>query len=391
VMNIPEFRTFTKDYLFFDKIPNGTEKFYKNVNPFENEGNSQMSLLLPEMYFLIKCVPIEMGGTVLYLGAHPGDHINFLASFFPKLNFKVYDYILMPEDKIMEKIGMDPYLDSEGEHAPLKNIEKIKSLFTVEEAIKIKTLKDGGSETYKNIFVISDIRNKDYSITNSNERNSQIIDNDTYFQMLICQIMQPNCSMVKYRPKLKNERISVPEKLTTEENSAEAKKLYYLYPKGTFLKSPFQKKTQKSIYFITNNYELTEKYYHDDIIKMIDYHHGYERKAIFYDNPFEDEFGMETACLGIDEVKKIIKKAGFDENNIPPEEFCFGCGWDSRASVFIIISYLCYLKGNTQLLNKFFGISTSLREHISSFLIFPYIFMTKDRSASEETEKKEDQ
>lgn len=388
ILHIPEFKKFTREDLFFNSIPNGSERFFKKLNPFEGEGNPQMCLLLPEIYFLVKCVPKNIDGTVLYLGAHPGDHINFLASFFPNLHFKVYDYSMtIPEEKIMAKIGDDPYQDEEGKQIPLKNIEKIKQFFTVEEAKKIAEIKKSNSSHYKNIFVISDIRNKNYNRVGSIDKNSQMLDEDTFFQIEVCRIMQPNAALLKYRPKLKEERITIPFNLTIEEKLEESRKLYYMYPEGIFLKLPMQKKTQKAMYFICNNYELTKKYYHDDMIKMIDYHHGYERRAILFDNPFDDEFGMETACLGRDDVKNIIDKISNDDDHLSYEDYCFGCGWDARASVYIIISYLCYLKGDSKIINKSFGISKSLKEIISTYLIYPFVHMKKNKEIKKEEEK----
>lgn len=388
-LNIPDFKTFEMEDLFYNKIPNGTEKFSKKINPFESEGNPQMCLLLPEMFFLIKCVPKNIKGLVIYLGGHPGDHINFLASFFPNLYFKIYDFNYgIPEEKIMEKIGMDPYQDNNGNFQPLTNIEKIKKFFTLEEAAEIREIKDNGTPLYQNIFIISDIRNKHYNTLNSTEKNSIMIDEDTLFQINVCKIIMPKSALLKYRPKLKEERITSPDILTLKETSEDARKLYYLYPKGIFIKLPLQKKTQKAMYFMTNNYDLTEKYYHEDMIKMIDLHHGYERRAILYDNPFEKEFGMETACLGLDQVNSIVDQMGFKSGDIFPEEYCFGCGWDARASVYIIINYLSYLKGNNNLLNKKFGISEITKNTVSSFLIFPLIYMKNHKE--KDSDKKDD-
>ena len=231
-LNIPKFKTFEQSDLFFNDVPSGSFRYKKKINPFETEGNPQMCLLLSEMYFIIKCIPKIENVTLIYLGAHPGDHINFLASFFENINFKVYDYIHdIPYENIMEKIGKDPYTSETGEEQVLKNIEKIRKIFTIEEAERIAELKNQGHEDYQNVYIISDIRNKSYSVNNSVERNSTIIDEDMYHQIRICQIIKPNACLLKFRPKIDQERLTFNNNLVAEEDPEDSKKLYFLYPK----------------------------------------------------------------------------------------------------------------------------------------------------------------
>lgn len=366
---IPEIKRFTQDDLYLKKIPSGNESYSKKINMFSDEGNPQMCLLLPEIYFLSRCIRDDKKTLVLYIGGHPGDHINFLASLFEEVNFIVYDAdISMNEDEIMKKIGIDPYSNGE----PLKNVELRKKFFSADEANEIKRI----TPENQDILLISDIRNKKYDIKQAPEINSKILDDDTYMQISWCEILKPRYALLKYRPKLEEECLTVPENLTDSSDSDEARKLYYKYPKGYFLALPMQKKTQKAMYFMCNKYDLEIKYCHRDMISMINYHHNYRRRAIFYDNPFENDYGMNKASLGINEVEEIAKKLGYEEDDFQYEEFCFGSNWDFRAAIFIIITYISYKK-KINIANIDRGISNNFVESISEFLIFPYIYMKK--------------
>ena len=129
---------------------------------------------------------------------------------------------------------------------------------------------------------------------------------------------------------------------------------------------------------MTNNYDLTEKYYHEDLIKAIDYHHGFVRRSIMYNNPFESKFGLEYGCLTLDDVKEMVSSCGIDESTYPYEEYCFGSGWDARSSLYIIICYISYLQ-EKNLKNEKRGISDNRKKDISLFLIFPYMYMRKPK------------
>lgn len=378
------------DELIYSQIPKGNEAFFKKINKFEPEGNPAMCLLLSEMFFITKCIPKNEQAVVLYIGGHPGDHLNHLALFFQDIRFIIYDFPGddVKEDQLMAKIGKDPFQSKDNEIVYIKNIDVVRQKFTEKTAeLYFQKRQEAISGEYKNIYLISDIRNRDYNKKKNSDfciDNSRILDDDTETQLRWCQILKPKSALLKYRPKLASECLTFSKELTINDEKEESKKLYFMYPEGVFLKLPLQKKDQKAMYFICNEYEPKHKYYHHDMISMIEYHHGYTRRAVIYDSPFKNSYGMHDACLSLDDVKKFLDTY-VNENkiNISPEEYCFGCGWDHRTAVHVILSYLAY-KGNKKVSSGGkYGFSESVKDTISRYLIQPYMLMKEN-----ETEKK---
>lgn len=385
------------DELIYSQIPKGNEAFSKKINKFEPEGNPAMCLLLSEMFFIMKCIPKNESAVILYIGGHPGDHLNHLALFFQNIQFIIYDFPGddVRDDQLMAKIGKDPFKSTEEQIVYIENITIVREKFT-EKTAEVYFRKnteeicdDSSKIKYKNIYLISDIRNRDYNKKKNSDfciDNSRILDEDTESQLRWCQVLKPKCALLKYRPKLASECLTFSKLLTVDDEKEESKKLYFMYPEGVFLKLPLQKKDQKAMYFICNEYEPTCKYYHHDMISMIEYHHGYTRRSIIYDSPFKNSFGMHDACLSLDDVKKFLSDYVNEKKiNISPEEYCFGCGWDHRTAIHIIITYLAY-KGNKKILSSGkYGYSDNLKDTISRYLIQPYMLMKEN-----ETEKKKE-
>lgn len=394
------------DELIYTQIPKGNEAFFKKINKFEPEGNPAMCLLLSEMFFIMKCIPKNEPAVILYIGGHPGDHLNHLALFFQDIHFIIYDYPGddVKEDQLMVKIGKDPFKSTNDDIVYIKNIDIVREKFSEktaelyfqkyksaiqEEHESVKTDEYLEKVKYKNIYLISDIRNRDYNKKKNSDfciDNSRILDEDTESQLRWCQILKPKSALLKYRPKLASECLTFSELLTINEEKEESKKLYFMYPEGVFIKLPLQKKDQKAMYFICNEYEPKCKYYHHDMISMIEYHHGYTRRAVIYDSPFKSSFGMHDACLSFDYVNKFLDIYVNEKKvNISPEEYCFGCGWDHRAAVHVILTYLSY-KGNKKILSSGkYGYSETIKETISRYLIQPYMLM-KENEMEKKTE-----
>ena len=389
---VPEMANFSEQELFFTEVPS-VKKISQNVNAFREEGNSQMSLLLAEIYFICKCIPpTEDKVLIIYIGAHPGDHINYLISMFNNVNkkkrtiqfeFHLYDSINTEES--MKKIGKDPYTDEEFDGSVLK---KFNILFT--NTVAKNYIKNGiYYQPERNIYLISDIRNVKYNSRESSaEINSKILDNDTLFQLEWCQIIKPKYAFLKFRPKLPEEMITFSNQLTDERDNDEARKLYFKYPNGVFIKLPFQKKTQKAVYFICKEYEPIKKYYHYDMMSILDYHHNHIRKNVIYENPFTSEYGMNTGLFGLDVIESIMEDEFFLNilerndvklNDIKKISYVFGCGWDHRSALFISVLYLRYL-GHTI---PNFSIPDILKKDLAKKVVYPLILMREISIKSE--------
>lgn len=368
----PDSEIWNESNLFFEDIPRGNEAHIRQVNKFKGEGNPQISLLMAEVFFICKCTKRDAKNLIIYVGGHPGDHINFLAKFFPEMEFHVFDFLgSNKENFCMNKIGPDPYLNN-GES--LKNITKIYDFFSNDKARKyLAEFSD------RDIYLISDIRDKSYQNNISAEESSQIIDRDTYSQLEWCKILKPKFALLKYRPKLPSECLTVHPNLgDSKDMNDESKKLYYSYPRGKFLRIPFQKKAQKAMYFITNNYEQTERYYHHDMISAINYHHGYTRRCLVYDNPTSENYLLNKAIFTVDDVRNLASEKNI---RLPrPEsafDYCLGCSWDERASVHVV---MCLV--------KYFGLTGNLKDHLAYYCVFPYMFMRQGEQKTTTSETK---
>jgi hypothetical protein len=367
----PTMMNFSRDDLFLTKFPTGNEKLYKQIDAFSTEGNSQMCLLLAEMFFICSVVPPEKPATIIYLGAHPGDHINFLARFFTNCTFRLYDFIR--NKNVMNKIGLDPFNGKQ-----LSNINKIAKLFSDEEAREIKR------ECPENLYIISDIRNTRYDVRLSPVERAEIIDEDMYKQLEWCQILEPKYALLKYRPKRDDEMVTIPKKLSKDGDSDEKKKAYYYYPDGDFIHLPFQKGRQENFYFMTNKYQPSKEYYHKDMNSASHYHHGFTRTVAIYPNPFEKYYGLYRALIGIEDVKEAAASiSNINIETFQPHYYCFGCKWDARAAIYIFLMYLRYMK--IPITKGTMGIDDKYQKLAVAFLVKPFILMRENalKDASE--------
>jgi len=135
--------------------------------------SGQRKLLLSEIDFLTRYYSKYDSGTkyLLYIGASPGYHINYLDILFPELNYILYD-------KVDTGVNLK------------KNITFINGYFDDQEAEKYKN---------KNIFLVCDIRNLNIKKQDDIKYQDQIIYEDMEFQKRWCDIIKPKASLLKFR------------------------------------------------------------------------------------------------------------------------------------------------------------------------------------------------
>jgi Poly A polymerase regulatory subunit len=145
----------------FTKIPHEC----RSVNHW-----GQRKLFISELEFL--SLYSNPGDLVVYAGAAPGTHTNFLSELFPNLTFFLVDpspFIAKETDKI-----------------------KIKQSFFTDETCK------ESSKMNKSILFISDIRTGDpYKLSNVEVEKS--IKNDMEMQKNWVKLLKPKASMLKFR------------------------------------------------------------------------------------------------------------------------------------------------------------------------------------------------
>lgn len=140
----------------------------------------QLKLFFSELHFLTKCSKMK-DGTILYVGAACGYHVNYLAKMFPKMMFELWD-------------------PSKFEVDETKNVKIYNRFFN-----------DGTAKMYKNrknLLFVCDMRNLDIATTlknnlidknTKNDVTDKIIMKDMVDQARWAKIMQPKFSHLKFR------------------------------------------------------------------------------------------------------------------------------------------------------------------------------------------------
>lgn len=133
----------------------------------------QRKLLLSEIEFLTQVGRAALeGATVVYAGAAPGSHMDYLSSLFPFVHFILVDpapFTVRPSDRI----------------------EIIQDLFTDELAVDI-------SSKHDNVFFISDIRTADPD-TDSGDEVERKVASDMESQKRWHLLLNSKRSMLKFR------------------------------------------------------------------------------------------------------------------------------------------------------------------------------------------------
>lgn len=327
-LTFPKLELFGQRDLFFSDLTPHYLTGHQNANAFVTEGNGQMSLLLLETLFLSKCLPsATTQATVVYVDAYPGDHIPYLSKMFPAIVFHLYDQRFKNPHKIIAS-----------------NCIKIHDRsFNDGEATRIKNSQD----RVGTLLYISLLRDPGYGKGKSAEQNSDIIDNDMWKQLYWAQVMMPEWSLIRYRPKLDSERPAeregrpnVSSQLTQEKDPVAKRRLYYNYPVGYFLRPPMAKKNRVDMFLMTcssqtNNYKPHGTYYHEDVISMCRHQNEYVRRICVYANPLTNTY---AALYGLDTVLEYMQR---NKLNLPnPERYLCGAGWDHRAMFYIMTMWV---------------------------------------------------
>lgn len=140
----------------------------------------QRKLLLSEIDFLTKYYDKfdDTQKYVLYIGASPGHHINYLIKMFPDIEYILYDKV-------------DTGVDIKNN----KNVTFHKKYFTNEEAERYKGM---------NIFVICDIRGLGLKYTKVSNKNVEKVADEIIYEDMIkqkewCKIIEPKSALLKFR------------------------------------------------------------------------------------------------------------------------------------------------------------------------------------------------
>ena len=133
----------------------------------------QLKLLITEIMFLTKDYDPDEKYIVLYIGASPGEHINFLVKLFPNFHYVLYDGV-----KSMVK--------------PQNNIEIKQQLFLEKDVEEYKS-------RAANILFISDIRNLRIKYKEDQNEMDNIIETDLLLQKKILDGLRPKAAYLKFR------------------------------------------------------------------------------------------------------------------------------------------------------------------------------------------------
>ncbi|GAB5358011.1 hypothetical protein AAMO2058_000422300 [Amorphochlora amoebiformis] len=163
----------------------------------------QRKLLMSEIEFLTRCVSQGKSYTVVYAGAAPGSHINFLAELYPQCSFVLIDPA--------------PFLAYKSNRVTI-----IREYMRREVAIALKCC--------SNILFISDIRTGCPRVMNPSEVENRIkVDNEMQSEWI--EIMNPLASLLKFRCPYYDEEEHKLQLQRTPKGDKDTY-LYYNYYKG---------------------------------------------------------------------------------------------------------------------------------------------------------------
>ncbi len=340
---LPRLELFGMQDLFFGEKTPMFVTGQKSANHFAAEGNYAMSLLLLETFFLCKTTKSVEEITVVYVGAYPGDHINHLSEMFPHVSFRLYD------KRFGERNTTEQQLKVRTTNRVRINVHP----FTDTDA---RNIASEFSRMPNKLYYISLLRDSRYKKGGSIELNSDIIDSDMWQQLHWAQLMKPEWSLIRYRPKLEAERPperetasgiqeNVSIQLTEKKDPVAKRRLYYRYPLGYFLRMPMAKKNPVSMFLMTcasetSGYTTMRTYYHDDMISLCRHQNEFVRRVSLYMNPYTNTF---FGVYGLDRVRDHIAQrtdiSEEDKSKIDPLRYICGAGWDHRAMLYIMTLY----------------------------------------------------
>lgn len=346
------------------------------INNYFKEGNSQMSMLLMETYFFCKCIPRNQEDVhIIYLGSYPGEHINFLVEMFPRFKFHLFDQRVV----MGEKKSFKAYRNLKGIPERLeRQVREIGELFTDEDAINPRQegFEDRGVQSGflygvpedANLYLISDMRDTEFGAAKSTaqiEKSSKIVENDMENQLRWARELGVKYALMRFTAKPANQRL-------------ETDKLYFDYAPGRFLKIPIAGSkggAKSSMFIITNDFEEDNhiRYYHDDVLAMIEHHISHVITSHIYNNPFDGTFSgyisRQEVIDFIDNTPEVLfflddQRERALEAGAPFEDrFMCSAGFDHRAMLCIMGIYCVYA-----------GIEPT-KENIMRLILRPHIIM----------------
>ena len=153
----------------------------------------QRKLFLSEIEFLALCS--HPGDYVIYAGAAPGSHINFLAeAFFPSLHFILIDPAPFDAYEVID----DARIPTNG------SVKIIQDFFTddmakmyFEELVSKSSSSSSSCRKAFNVLFISDVRRIESGMEEDEKENTII--NDMRMQEKWVEFLQPNYSLLKFR------------------------------------------------------------------------------------------------------------------------------------------------------------------------------------------------
>lgn len=131
----------------------------------------QRKLLMSEIEFITRCIDPGVEATIVYAGAAPGSHTNFLADMFPSCRFVLVDPA--------------PFVATETE-----KVRIINDYMTEKIAAEYKDA--------PNVFFVSDIRTANPRVMSRDQVEERVkIDNQLQIDWI--EIMNPQASLLKFR------------------------------------------------------------------------------------------------------------------------------------------------------------------------------------------------
>lgn len=151
----------------------------------------QRKLLITEIDFLTRYYDYYKKGEkkyLLYVGASPGIHINYLNYMFPDLNYILYDKVKSAVDLTPNVIFHRKYFDNEEAKKYIgMNLFFICDIRTLETGVYLRKMRKTDTEQSSEEFKKND------------EKSSELIFDDMKMQREWCEIMKPIQSHLKFR------------------------------------------------------------------------------------------------------------------------------------------------------------------------------------------------
>lgn len=213
--------------------------------PVIGVGWGQRKLAIAELYFLTRYCETQRNLHLLYIGAAPGTHINFLTRIFPTITFHLYD----PRKFFIE---------------PSPNIILYPQYFTKDHAEQWRNA--------QNLIFISDIR-RDFREDMPRNEHEQIVIEDMQKQWEFLRIIRPKISFLKFRPPF---------------FEGEMQREYLEYPEGIIFKQPWAPIISNETRLVVSQKDVDsiKKYHIKSYRDKLFYHNVYVRNEVKFLNPF---------------------------------------------------------------------------------------------------------